>query len=1122
MDKDKATSMEEVTFAAEPSQTASFSRLARRYHLATSWLPEVHRAFFSGAFAAAPGFSTPEVAGSESTFIPPVNESGLESHEQVDDETSKSLLPLSSAKAKRHPAQTEATQLAEHVSLQSGMEPIHESREANHSETLRELNPSKSSVWVPPKPAGMKQSLPEHARGADEAASVPESDADEAGLAQKLDTFLEKESSDADVACALPPMSRVAGPTLVWNCSRLERNLQGALGMVHPSSGTRRMQADGTDLVLSTLECADKAAVEVSAHCEATFKYGSLGKALATASRRSAFFQDLAARYASSQDDYGEIIARLWDAVYGTSATPASAHYRFSAWLREVACPKMQSIEEWREAWHREQKLHPEMFARDNQALDEALFELSGGQVLAATKALQQAGDHRLALLLSQCLNPSADIATDVASQLETWEQDGLSEPMLGPRRLDLFHLLAGRVQRAAGHALNSLNRSPWFCGPHLSWIRAFALFFWYARSAQGQEKTTASSAQMSGMALGDDEYESLDAEDDAEDAAALRALLRRTLSLYDASWQSVVASRNNGKSSEGVEKEDPLELQAPASPPPLPPMYDQALRCRTLSRDAVFPVTHFDAVYVLLHWYCQAPALWSPRYQLSPECFGISRIHALDFRLVWLLWECMRCGQLRQVPEDWIDPALRAQCYEGYALQLELAEKPLEALYVRASWCRGPDLLAYLCYLWPRLIRSGTGKRRVYSMIGHSLNVSTELSTASSRIANALAVSALPAARWLYERVHVPWSWMQLAHYQWLRYELTEVMQSDVYSSGPFSNDVAWDMRLRLGELGNAMLNAGLALLGARDALDAGSVNEAFSNISAVAERPSGDTMESEDSSTVAPTLDHSTDRRVAIACSGGNSSIAIQLHLSAAVHLAPLQLLQCGLGGNLGSNESVTLQQRRMWCARGWKQVLRALQLLEQQRPGSLAVPSPTRAAALEFKDLGGLVLDWLALREHLGAAASEEVSEADPLLETPVATLYRRLQLLEEIRESRFDLEWIEAFCARIQRFAETMNIPSCRETPALRMLIQHLAAVAGRLVCFWVVNADPDQSAEHNRNQTLSLERARALIETLPLLRADRHLLASELEGSCQSDLLQSQRWLLRDPLRALRF
>ncbi|KAF6000569.1 hypothetical protein F1559_002058 [Cyanidiococcus yangmingshanensis] len=637
---------------ASAAEAASFSRLARRYQLATSWLPGVHRALFAREddMSRPPALDTGRV---DSTIGSLADQGHLDPHRQKSKQMRKKdparSLPAEEGWQISH---SPTHRVEGNLSLQSNEQVAYGTQEATPIQPQQgpaavKYSELASAIQSDGMQASPEQLFEPHRRATLLSSPPSEEDALASELFKRLDELVEKERATADVACAFAPMGCVAGPALVWGRSDLDGTAEAALGVLYSTKSQTRMQSPGGELALATFDCADIAAIEVSAHCEAAHQHGSLGKALATAKQRTAFFQSLATQYAARQDEHGEIIVRLMDALYGTSTGSISARHRFSAWLRDCACPRMQPVEEFRTAWHQEHALHPETFHQDGQALDEALFQLSGGCVFDAVRALQHAGNLRLALLISRCVDPQVDVAIDVASQLESWKQDGLSEQSLGSRRLDLLHLLAGQVQRSAGHGLVSRNKSPWFCGPRFSWIRAFALFFWYARpSIIGQTGTLASA---NSVTRAENQYmQTLNEDDDDEeedDAAALRALLCDALSTYDAAWQSLSHNQDDTLPNKADAETDSWLLESPPSPPPLPPAQDRAYRYGRLSSDAVFPVSSFDAAYVMLRWYCQAPAFWSPRYQLSPECFGMKCSNALDFGLYGLFGSA--CAQV-------------------------------------------------------------------------------------------------------------------------------------------------------------------------------------------------------------------------------------------------------------------------------------------------------------------------------------------------------------------------------------------------------------------------------------------------------------------------------------------
>jgi hypothetical protein len=302
--------------------------------------------------------------------------------------------------------------------------------------------------------------------------------------------------------------------------------------------------------------------------------------------------------------------------------------------------------------------------------------------------------------------------------------------------------------------------------------------------------------------------------------------------------------------------------------------------------------------------------------------------------------------------------------------------------------------------------------------------------------------------------------------------------------------------------ELGCALLQTGIAWLGASTAplgrLRTGSFEAACED--AVTPNDAMDTELSHDNTDGSLSAFNHAARVVL----GPRTRLMMQLHLWAAVRLAPLFLLQRGIAGSSAWSGAFASREHAMRLANDWRQMLEAFQALEAASSSHLTVPSPTQAHDLTFSDLGGLLLDLIAVRE------------------LPVATLYQRLQLVEEVRGSRFDTSWILRFCQRVLRFAETQSIPSCRGTPALSLLVYHIAAVAGRLLCFSLIHGDAWSVLEDPADRSAALTRIRGLLDALPLLEGDRHLLWSELEFADVASMRQNQRWILRDPLRALRF
>jgi len=1207
----------------------SFSRLARRYTLARSWLPGVHRALFATPDEAfgAPSTDTPmdmkqhnrSVARTqrpESRHIQATDGTGdraaAERLEPLDAATAATLQLLQSSTSTELGEQRELHKAVElsRKSLIADTASMHATGQVSDAFRSRITEQTRAPSLLASETNVQVVSV---------AGTSPRT-----AVLRSLDQLLEERMRGLDIATAFMPMARVIGPLVFANGGGPERSAKrAACGVVYPSMKMwtpSKGTADRSELHLGLVRVADDAAIEASVHCEATSRYQTLGEALATGNRRHDFFQELVTRYRTQKDEHGEIVASLLDALYGDHAGAASPWYRFSAWLRDCACPKMQSVDEFRDDWQHARAVSAVSAASDGQALDEALFLLSGGQVLAAAQRLQKAGDLRLALLLSRCLDPHEDLALDAANQVETWENDGLSEKTLGARRLDLMYLLAGQVQRASGHALVSMDEPPWFCGPHLTWIRAFALFFWYARMDASRRDALQGSVDATAGAA--------DTNDSSTDAYAddvrFRMRLSAALDAYETAWKAAMHLRSRSRDLDDDEEQDehedaedavrPSATRSPRSsppamhassrspspiprsprsprsqlrassrspspmprsprsqlrassrspspmprsprsqlrassrspravaaaslarvPPPLPPALDRAHRrgelrqlpltadeAETGPEDRVTTLAVFDAVYVLLRWYCLSPTFCSRRYQLMPECFGLHKSDSLDFRLVWLLWECIGSGAWVSVPFDWIDPLLRAQCYEAYALQLESAGRPLEAIYVRATLSRGSDLLQYLCYLWPRLLRENVPDWPVSLPVAGELRGSGPSSEASwSTVRTAADIDSLPVMRWLRERVRLPRCWLLQAHYQWLEFALVAAL-SDLEHSGSLAAGI-WDPRklVYAAELGCALLQTGIAWLGASTAplgrLRTGSFEAACED--AVTPNDAMDTELSHDNTDGSLSAFNHAARVVL----GPRTRLMMQLHLWAAVRLAPLFLLQRGIAGSSAWSGAFASREHAMRLANDWRQMLEAFQALEAASSSHLTVPSPTQAHDLTFSDLGGLLLDLIAVREHLGMTLRADGVEVESPLDLPVATLYQRLQLVEEVRGSRFDTSWILRFCQRVLRFAETQSIPSCRGTPALSLLVYHIAAVAGRLLCFSLIHGDAWSVLEDPADRSAALTRIRGLLDALPLLEGDRHLLWSELEFADVASMRQNQRWILRDPLRALRF
>eukprot|EP00166_Cyanidium_caldarium_P000935 ctg_1415.g282 len=491
-----------------------------------------------------------------------------------------------------------------------------------------------------------------------------------------------------------------------FRCSGLCASAGRGLCVAYPAS-TVGIHGERQQVGVAPLALTDAGTIEVRHHLLAAAGAALGNTALATPAARHRFFDQLARQYAARADAQGELLARLLDALYGGDSQHALIQ-RLSDWLIHYACPARQdavALQSWIQEMHAAGGDQT-----DAAALDTAWLALSGGQIEAATTALLAAKDARLAAMVAQAMEPDDDTAMDAAAQLEQWRSDGFRDAELGERRVDLLRLLAGDIAAVAGKPLLSGAAGARATQrPRMSWIRALAMFLWYDRS----EDTAAEDAEGASAAM---------------ESGPLRQLCC-ALDAYDAAWRSSSPNRA-------------------AVPLPLPPYREQwwwqrPPEAAVAGDTAELRDGPWDALYVLLRAYCDHAMGRDASLLLTPECFGVHGTDALDFRLLWVLHECFRDGQLHGGQPAPIAPSALDAVYTGYAMQLEAGGHPLLALYALARHSDATALHAQLLRSWPEVERTKSGDGWIWDAY------------------------ASPEA-FLWEAVGVPESWVLEAKWLW------------------------------------------------------------------------------------------------------------------------------------------------------------------------------------------------------------------------------------------------------------------------------------------------------------------------------------------------------------------
>lgn len=167
------------------------------------------------------------------------------------------------------------------------------------------------------------------------------------------------------------------------------------------------------------------------------------------------------------------LMMALWDTLEiqdteprgaGTESHTATMTRRelFSAWLEEG----VQKVANNRVRAAREKSDH----------LGKVLGLLDGGDVEAACDALQEAGDHRAAMLLSQIgSGPNSQTSRLIQHQINRW-REVQADRFIEDARLRLYSLIAGQpIQNGNGEVVNTLT--------DLDWQSAVAQHLWYLAS---------------------------------------------------------------------------------------------------------------------------------------------------------------------------------------------------------------------------------------------------------------------------------------------------------------------------------------------------------------------------------------------------------------------------------------------------------------------------------------------------------------------------------------------------------------------------------------------------------------------------------------------------------------
>ncbi|GLJ48858.1 hypothetical protein SUGI_1030380 [Cryptomeria japonica] len=156
-----------------------------------------------------------------------------------------------------------------------------------------------------------------------------------------------------------------------------------------------------------------------------------------------------------SEDNNGELDG-MQDIKNGSikidpEAEPLIRRAQFSGWLQESVCHRVQE-----EISHR----------KEGSELEQIFSFLSGRQLGEAVQLAAYRGDVRLACLISQA-GGSMINRKDMASQIETWDTEGLDYSFMEKDRLKLYKLLAGDIQGALE-------------GNTVDWKRYLGLIMWY------------------------------------------------------------------------------------------------------------------------------------------------------------------------------------------------------------------------------------------------------------------------------------------------------------------------------------------------------------------------------------------------------------------------------------------------------------------------------------------------------------------------------------------------------------------------------------------------------------------------------------------------------------------
>lgn len=149
------------------------------------------------------------------------------------------------------------------------------------------------------------------------------------------------------------------------------------------------------------------------------------------------------------------------------SAAPSYAHEHIESQLRKYALDKWLS-EEVEEHVKRElAELAKEEYSVARQW--KVIFSLlTGKKTEQAVQVALSLGEHRLALMLAQILDPT-ELHSQVAAQLSTWTRERVLSPSTCDTfKLEVLSLLAGQVRVVASKSKIS------------EWLRSFAMHFWF------------------------------------------------------------------------------------------------------------------------------------------------------------------------------------------------------------------------------------------------------------------------------------------------------------------------------------------------------------------------------------------------------------------------------------------------------------------------------------------------------------------------------------------------------------------------------------------------------------------------------------------------------------------